>query len=249
MKAESDDRGLLQAYLLGTLPEEDRARLGERALTDGEFFDRLREAEDDLIDALARGELNAQEGEAMRRFLVDTGQEDRLRIARAWQAHTERVSTRRPFRPGSGRVLLAIAATLLVLLAAGWLFRGSRSGPAQPAAVPGSSGPVFSIFLPAGVARSRRDIEAISIPPGTAFVRMELETPAMSGSSSWRAMLRDAAGVAVATESRPIGGGTPNAVLLAPASVLKPGEYEVELAASSDGQSWRVVSYYYTKVR
>jgi hypothetical protein len=249
MSVESDDRGLLQAYLLGTLPEEERARLGEWALTDGEFFDRLREAEDDLIDALARGELNAQEAEATRRFLSDTGQEDRLRVARAWQARTARVSSARPFRPGSGRMLLAIAATLVVLLAAGWLFRGSRSGPAQPAAVPGSSGPVFSILLPAGVARSRRDMPAISIPPGTAFVRMELETPAMSGASNWRAVLRDAAGAAIATESRPIGGWARNAELLAPARALKSGEYEIELASSSDGQTWRVQAYYYLTVR
>src|SRR5438552_3793479 len=131
MNAESDNRDLLQAYLLGTLPEEERDRIGQQALTNGEFFDRLREVEDDLIDALARGELNAQDAGRMRHFLAESGQEDRLPMARAWQEF----SPRRPRSPVSARLLLSIAAMLLVLLAAGWLFYAGRTVPAAPAVV------------------------------------------------------------------------------------------------------------------
>jgi hypothetical protein len=246
MSAESDNRELLHGYLLGTLPEEERARIGQQALTDGEFFDRLREAEDDLIDALAHGELNAQDAGLIRRFLAETGQEDRLRMAQVWQ----KSSSRRPRQPILARLFLAIAATVVVLLAAGWLFHAGHSVAPAAAPVPRASGAILSIFLPAGVSRGARDVHIVSIPPAAGIVRIELETPPLAGASTWRAVLRDPTGAVVATQSGPIAGTPGNAGLLVPsASFIKSGEYEIELASSSNGETWTVLAYYYVTFR
>jgi anti-sigma factor RsiW len=62
--AQHDPQDLIQ-YLLGSLPESEAERLDELAVTDDEFAWRLTEAENDLVDAYARGELS---GETLRRF-------------------------------------------------------------------------------------------------------------------------------------------------------------------------------------
>ncbi len=53
----SGDERLLTQYLLGELPDDERLRLEEEYLADPELFARLLAAEDDLIDAYARGTL------------------------------------------------------------------------------------------------------------------------------------------------------------------------------------------------
>jgi hypothetical protein len=51
----------LVRYLLGDLPDEEAERLDERSIVDDEFAARLRTAEDDLVDAYARGRLTADQ--------------------------------------------------------------------------------------------------------------------------------------------------------------------------------------------
>jgi len=53
-----DDR-LLRQYLLGALSDEETERLDEQSVVDDDFADRLRIAEDDLIDAYVSDTLNA----------------------------------------------------------------------------------------------------------------------------------------------------------------------------------------------
>jgi hypothetical protein len=52
---------LLVRYLLGELQETDRIRIQERSFSDDDLFERLLEAENDLIDRYARGELARDE--------------------------------------------------------------------------------------------------------------------------------------------------------------------------------------------
>jgi hypothetical protein len=55
-----DDRELLRNYLLAGLPEEEIERLDELSIADDEFAWRLRDVENDLIDAYVRGELTGE---------------------------------------------------------------------------------------------------------------------------------------------------------------------------------------------
>lgn len=63
---EQNDNGqLLTRYLLGGLTADEQDRLGDLSITDDEFALRLRSAENELVDAYARGELS---GEIVHRF-------------------------------------------------------------------------------------------------------------------------------------------------------------------------------------
>jgi hypothetical protein len=59
------DDQLLIRYLLGQLPEEETERLDELSIVGDEFACRLRDVENDLVDAYAGGELS---GETLARF-------------------------------------------------------------------------------------------------------------------------------------------------------------------------------------
>jgi HAMP domain-containing protein len=52
-------------YLLGSLPEAEAERFGELSITDDEFVDALKVAENDLVDAYVQGELS---GETVKQF-------------------------------------------------------------------------------------------------------------------------------------------------------------------------------------
>jgi hypothetical protein len=55
------DEILMRRYFLGDLPQEERDRLENRYLADGEIFEELIATEHDLIDAYVRGELTDDE--------------------------------------------------------------------------------------------------------------------------------------------------------------------------------------------
>src|ERR1700723_4427444 len=59
------DDQLLTRYLLGLLPEEETERLDELSIVGDDFACRLRDVENDLVDAYASGELS---GETLARF-------------------------------------------------------------------------------------------------------------------------------------------------------------------------------------
>jgi len=59
------DDQLLIRYLLGQLPEEETERLDELSIVGDDFASRLRDVENDLVDAYAGGELS---GETLARF-------------------------------------------------------------------------------------------------------------------------------------------------------------------------------------
>jgi len=69
---------LHRRFLLAELREDERQRLEERLLSDDDLFDEMLAAEDDLVDAAARGELGANERE---RLAALPGMEQRLAFA------------------------------------------------------------------------------------------------------------------------------------------------------------------------
>ncbi len=78
-----DDQQLIR-YLLGLLPDEDAERLDEASIVDDEVADRLREVENDLVDAYLNGTLA---GESLERFesfyLSSPRRRQKVRFARS----------------------------------------------------------------------------------------------------------------------------------------------------------------------
>ncbi|HEX6204174.1 MAG TPA: hypothetical protein VF100_14335, partial [Thermoanaerobaculia bacterium] len=119
-----DDRAA--RYLLGLLPDAERERWEESLLSDRHAFDATLAAENDLVDAYARGELGRRERAAFERsFLVRERIGERLAFARALAAATGRPAAdarraagldRRPVRRPAARVLRWAAAAAVVLL-------------------------------------------------------------------------------------------------------------------------------------
>jgi len=91
-----DDQFLVR-YLLGLLPEEEAERLDELSIVGDDFACRLRDVENDLVDAYARGELS---GETLARFrasyLSSAKGREKVRFAEAFLAHESRAAEAAP---------------------------------------------------------------------------------------------------------------------------------------------------------
>jgi hypothetical protein len=72
----------LLRYLLGSLPAEEAEHLDELSVTDDDFAARLNEAENDLVDAYARGKLSAETAEQFDKVYLSTpGRCEKVRFA------------------------------------------------------------------------------------------------------------------------------------------------------------------------
>jgi hypothetical protein len=84
MGTKSITEELIVRYLLGDLPEEEQARLEDRAFSDPECMQTILDAESDLIDEYVRGELSTSERRQFeRRFLVSAERQRKVEFARA----------------------------------------------------------------------------------------------------------------------------------------------------------------------
>jgi hypothetical protein len=96
------DQHLVTDYLLGTSSDAITERLDELSLSDSEFVDQLRVAEDELVDAYIRGELS---GETLTRFtshyLVSPRRQEKVKIAKSIIKLVDRHAV--PTRVGVGR--------------------------------------------------------------------------------------------------------------------------------------------------
>jgi hypothetical protein len=161
-------------YLRGESSEDERDAMALRLAQDDSLFLALEELETEWIDRLARGELDPAEAEAARKHLRETGQEERLAIARAIARAT-----------GSPHACLVVAV-------AAWFITQSSRIEAPPerarnAATAPPELPALTIVLPA---LQTRDAGAAS-SPATAAPRqpllLRLEIPEGRAFSQYRA--------------------------------------------------------------
>jgi hypothetical protein len=196
----SDRDKQMTEFLLGRLPETERAQLEERFASDDGCFEELLMVEEELRDAYARGELSNLDREAFeQRLLVTAPQRNRQQFAQALARHrpvavkstTLRQSRWKLFlRTVSARPVLVPVFSVIVLTAvvAGvWLSRRSSS-PASPQinASIGGSGPsvaprsqakdtqTIAFVLTANVARSEgEELPKLVIHTGVSRVRLQ----------------------------------------------------------------------------
>ncbi|MBI1760210.1 MAG: hypothetical protein HYR56_02130 [Acidobacteria bacterium] len=149
MELKAANEQLIVRYLLGDLPEDEQARLEERAFAERDYLRHIEDAENDLIDEYVRGALNETERKQFEsRFLVSVERQKKVEFARAlarlvpaveaaeqpatahwWEALSAFL---RGWQPA---LQFSLAAAALLLVIGGlWLFnvtRGLRSQLAQ----------------------------------------------------------------------------------------------------------------------
>jgi len=88
------DRQTIFGYLLGTLDESDEMRFDELSITDDEFADALAAAENDLIDAHVRGELDQESSKQLKPIIYLATAVRKRDFARALQVFAETSQTK-----------------------------------------------------------------------------------------------------------------------------------------------------------
>jgi hypothetical protein len=117
----------LVRYLLGLLPDDEAERLDQLSISSDEVAWQLRVAEDDLVDAYARGTLDAEAVERFESFYLSSEhRRQKVKFARSFVAAVDRrgaspesPSLRRDAVPRS-KAVWGLAAAAAVLLLAGF---------------------------------------------------------------------------------------------------------------------------------
>src|SRR5215469_4346956 len=88
MADRSEDKTLLERYILGQVSPEERAVLEERYQADGDLFEELIAKENDLIDSYVRGELSGSARlQFESRFPAIPELRERVELARSLASH------------------------------------------------------------------------------------------------------------------------------------------------------------------
>jgi|HubBroStandDraft_6_1064221.scaffolds.fasta_scaffold03669_3 hypothetical protein len=91
---ELSNHQLLTRYLLGSLSEEETARLDELSFTDDEFAAQLTAAENDLVDSYVRGELPAEtEAEFKAAYLTSPRRREKVTFAETLFSFQQKAAT------------------------------------------------------------------------------------------------------------------------------------------------------------
>jgi hypothetical protein len=240
---EADDR-TLRDYVLGTLPDEERARLELDALRDDGRFEELLAVEDDLLHQYAQDGLPDGERRLLEAGLLASPEgRQRLERARALLSRLEAGRQRaRPVTPRSVR-WLAAAAALLIAAGSAWLgWRTSRERVREagvpiptPAASPTTASPteapvrVIALALAPGLVRGGGGPQRARLPAGEALLDLTLTLP-RGARGPFTATVSSAEGAQVwSGAAEPSADGT--AAVQIPGAALPEGDYELVLAA------------------
>lgn len=117
-------------YLLGLCSQADRERFESEYFEDEDAYQKMLTAEDDLIDAYARGELTGEERRRFeKRFLGSFEGRKRVKFARAFSGGVSARETTAPVTlpgwRGAQRIAL-IAAVIVVAVVVSWLVIANR---------------------------------------------------------------------------------------------------------------------------
>lgn len=218
----SDDR-LARQYLLGLLDDARREEAEARLAAGGEFAETVEAVERDLIDAWTTGELPPDEASRFRQYLASHPRTDpRLRFSRALHrvAETRRTTHRRH---------LAIAASLLAVIGAGYLGQSVWRQPGQVR--------VVSVMLQPGGLRSESPPQTVAIPPSAEFADIVLAESA--GARTARVRFIDSGSEVWAGPIR-------NGVIRVPVSLLANGDHT---ATALDEWSEELADYVFRVIR
>lgn len=258
---EDPSDATLRDWLLGKLATAESEPLEERLLAERGFAERVRAAETDLLDDLARARLDAPDRAAARRlFAADARDRERLRIARALAALTAAGAHggaatptpdairangphRRPdaARAASGRrrsrrragVIAALAAVCLAVAVVGLRRQAPWRTPGDAAGVEAPAA-TATIALLAATSRAAGRIEDVVVPAAAATVRVQAEIDGGDAPAGYD--LRVESGTKTRFEARNVpvrtAGGYRYVEAIVPAPALAGGPVVVALASA-----------------
>jgi len=243
MRTQDPEDERIHAYLRGEMSEEVRNAFQQRLFADDDLMARVCEAENDLIDALARGELPPAEAKAVRVMLRDSSQEDRIRIASALEQRERRGA--RP-RPRFRWEFAALAACIVLgVLSAALLFRNNTLEKEQARTrVPQSDAEIYSVTLDPGVVRGDRTGVAVQPPPNARTIELRMTLRAAGGYDRYRVDVGPESGRPVLSALLPRSG--PGLRITVPRELLPPGAYEIAVSGTATGGSEPLDSYHFT---
>jgi hypothetical protein len=258
----------MKQYLLGALPPESLTTFEERLLRDGDFYEQLLIAEDNLVDDYLADRLSEPDregfesyftiaperqqkvrfGKALRRYILAEGAKVSQPELSQGASAADKSSRSKPgfvlwpfkLRPVLG--LSFIITACLVLFAVSWMvFRR----PSFPATVTKLGQKSTVIALVSGSTRSEGVTQRVSIPPGVDSVQLQLELKRNDYQTYRAELLADTSVLATGEPLKPEVNGSRSVVYLAiPADVLKPGDYQVRLSGISNYDGVEVVDRY-----
>lgn len=274
MKSQIEARQEIRQYLLGTLPAEQAEEFEKRLLIDGELYEELSIAEDELIDQFLSGEMSVTEQERVEtHFLRAPERRKQLSFARSLQRYvaanesgtleSSESNVKAPAESAFGEPeprkkrsfwsLLfprnpAVAFSLagaLVLIIVGGVWLANRLLNRQS-----QPQTVWAIELTPGLQRDNGEIKSLAIPPNADTVRLELDL-AEDQYQSYQAEVLNIDGRSVIT-SKDLKAQTVNRRRLVPLDVkpalLPPGEYRAKLSGQSAGGNLESLGSYPFKI-
>jgi hypothetical protein len=265
----------VRQYLLGRPPENGLTELEERILSDGDFYEELLAAEDDLIDQYLLGTLSESDRESfVSRFLITEERREKVRFSKTLRKYLNAVgesaapdqtpglviapvgSARRSrffsFFPVSGhpafRLSFAVVSLLLVF-GASWIVVKNLLSHEKASDQPHS---LFVATLRPGLTRDGGETTRISIPPDKGTVRLQLQLELSSNAyHTFSAELNtpESGSLLSRAELKPEVVDAHRVVNLdIPVNVLKAGDYRVRLSAVGESGAPEPVARYSFRV-
>lgn len=258
MKSQIEAQKEIRRYLLGTLSPEQAAEFEARLLLDGEVYEELLIAEDELIDQFIEGEMSPAERKAVETyFLRAPERKKQLSFARTLKSYISANTSQKPAEPPkklSFRDLLfprnpAFALSLtaaLVLIIVGGVWLASRLNQTSPHQA------IWAVELTPGLQRDGGEITSLAIPANTDTIRLELDL-ADDQFQSYQAEVLDISGRSVMT-GKNLKAQTSKGRRIVPlevkAALLSPGDYRAKLSGlSADGRVESLDTYPFKVLR
>lgn len=272
LKSDIQDKGIRE-YLLGRFTPEDGERLEERLMTDGEIYQELLVAEDELVDQYVAGQLSDSDTQSFETYFLATPErQQKLRFARSLKKYikltaegdwiatasdSEAASNTSVISPAPARKGLSwwpprpilsyslAAAAVLVLLFVGVSVIRNLNRPAQ------GPGKVLAVELVPGVTRSDGGIRQITITPDTATVQLQLRIPNDLSYETYRGVLQTIGGDEITRlndlHRDPSANG--GVIYPVPASLLIPADYQLKLSGLNQQREFEDMARYTFRVR
>ena len=241
----------IRRYLLGELDDRTRAEVEQKLLSDGEVFEELLVAEDEIIDDYASGKLDPEErADFEAHFLATPERQQKLRFARALHRHAltfanERETVKQPVIRSLwfNRPWLSWAATAVVVLAlmvgTVWFLR-SRTAPPKTFAS-------LTLIINQSTRAEGASAALVKLPLGVDALKIFLRLPgSVPPASRYRVVLETDDGetksLEIAEQDRE------SVAVVVPPTQLKRGQYVLKLFGTGvDGVEQRIPgSYFFT---
>ena len=188
MSGDHPNRNTVKRFLTNSLLEEERQQLEESLLWDDALFRCLEEAEEDFLDAWARGKLPQGEAQQLETTLAASldGQA-RLEVARSLQEsrqHLFHLASRHKGLPK----WLPLVACLLLTVATGWLGMALWEETMEVAKLSNALGPEVEVDL--RVRRSEiQSPQEVELPADATLVQLRVSLKGVPRSDRYRVKL------------------------------------------------------------